>query len=347
MTFSHIALGNQALQAGDYPRALEHYRLAQRIYPHWAHLLECNIKIAKLRLTHPESFSTSRTATVDIVIPVFNALEDVKRCLASLEMNADDVNVHLIIVNDGSDAVTTQWLRARCTDTSRFTLIEHPGNLGYTKAVNTGLRASVAPYVITQNSDTIVSRGWLRGMLRCIESSPSIGIVGPLSNAATWQNVPILRDETGSFAVNTLPPGVDVDRMARLVAGISARAYPRLPFINGFCFMLRRAVIEAIGYMDEITFPIGYGEEIDYCIRAADAGFELAVADDVFVFHAKSRSFGQERRKALSVQGFQALKQKHSREKYFERAKIADDSNELRAIREQIKAALDQFAPPR
>ena len=55
--------------------------------------------------------------------------------------------------------------------------------------------------------------------------------------------------------------------------------------------------------MDEENFPIGYGEENDYCIRAADAGFTLAIADDAYVFHAKSKSFGHSRRKELSKQG--------------------------------------------
>src|SRR5690606_5409678 len=113
-----------------------------------------------------------------------------------------------------------------------FQLIEHESNLGYTRAVNAGLRASTAEFVITQNSDTIVSAGWLNGLVACMRSDRKIGIVGPLSNAASWQNVPRLRNDAGEFAVNDLPARMSVDDMARLVSRCASKAYPRLPFVN-------------------------------------------------------------------------------------------------------------------
>lgn len=278
--------------------------------------------------------------SIDIVVPVFNALDDVKRCLTSLEQCQDGFRVRVIVVNDGSDDDTTQWLRYRCKGSPIFKLIEQRQNRGYTRAVNTGLRDSTADFVITQNSDTIVSRGWLKGMVRCMESDPKIGIVGPLSNAASWQNVPILKDETGSFAVNELPSGVDVGEMARLVADVSERSYIRLPFINGFCFMIRRAVIDSIGYMDEENFPIGYGEENDFCIRAADAGYILAVADDVYVFHAKSKSFGHEKRTKLSKMGTAALKRKHGTERFVTLVSLVGNTIGLDEVRGRISRAI-------
>lgn len=282
---------------------------------------------------------------VDIVVPVYNALDDVKLCLSSLALHTDGLKVRAIVVNDGSDAITTQWLRNYCAARDFFRLIEHPRNLGYTRAVNLGIKASTARYVITQNSDTIVSPGWLVGLVRCIESSKKIGIVGPLSNAASWQNAPNLYDETGAFAVNTLPLGLSVSDMARVVDRASVRRYPRTPFLNGFCFMIKREVIESIGYMDEENFPIGYGEENDFCIRAGDAGFELAIADDVYVFHAKSKSFGHDRRKQLSKQGSEKLRAKHSPEKFKFLLEKVKDTAALDEVRQRIITALDKAAP--
>lgn len=349
MTVSHIALGNQALKASDYERALTHYRQAQSSHPQLAHLLRANIAVAERRMGSAPSFEQHIQAavatTIDVVVPVYNALEDVQRCLASLETHTDGFDVRIIVVNDGSDASTSHWLREHCASKPLFTLIEHPLNQGYTRAVNAGLKSSTAPYVITQNSDTIVAAGWLRGLVRTMESDPELGIVGPLSNAASWQNVPNLKDDSGSFAVNALPQGLDVDGMARLVAEVSERRYPRLPFVNGFCFMIRRAVIDAIGYMDEENFPVGYGEENDYCIRAADAGFQLAIADDVYVFHAKSKSFGHERRKELSARGTESLKRKHTPSKYFARVEGVKRTEVLDQVRLLVQAALAARSP--
>lgn len=281
---------------------------------------------------------------VDVVVPVYNALEDVKKCLLSIEQKNDGFDVRIIVVNDGSDSETTSWLKSFCNNSPTCTLIEHRLNRGYTKAVNSGLELSDAPYVVTLNSDTIVTRGWLKALVRCINSDSKVGIAGPLSNAASWQNVPELYDQAGSFAINELSHGMTPDEMADIVAAASSRKYPRVPFVNGFCFMIKREVLTAIGVMDEKNFPVGYGEENDFCIRAADAGFQLAVADDAYVFHAKSKSFGHARRKELSQEGDRALRAKHTDQKVKELVAQVANTTVLDRIRASIKGQIEEKA---
>ena len=103
----------------------------------------------------------------------------------------------------------------------------------------------------------------------------------------------------GDWAENPLPEGLSVADMGRLVATYSGRVYPRISFLNGFCLMIKRGLIDQIGYLDEERFGEGYGEENDYCLRAAKAGWHLAVADDTYIYHAQSRSYSHERRKQL------------------------------------------------
>ncbi len=88
--------------------------------------------------------------------------------------------------------------------------------------------------------------------------------------------------------------------MAASVAKNSLRLYPGMPFLNGFCLLIRRAVLEGVGLFDEANFGEGYGEENDYCLRARSAGWTLALADDTYIYHAQSRSYNRERRKNLS-----------------------------------------------
>lgn len=343
---SDLILGNKALKEKSYAQALKHYHAAIAKQPELVRMIKVNIQLVEKKLALGGIVSTGTAGkqqnaeTIDIVVPVYNALEDVKLCLQSLARHTDGFKVRVLVVNDGSDEATSQWLQAYCSGNTLFQLIEHPVNRGYTRAVNTGLRASTADYVITQNSDTIVSAGWLKGMVRCMRSDPRIGIVGPLSNAATWQNVPNLRDKSGSFAVNDLPNGHSVETMAQLVASVSNQHYPRTSFLNGFCFMIRRAVIDQVGFMDEENFPIGYGEENDYCIRTTDAGYDLAIADDVYIFHAKSKSFGHERRKLLSEEGTQSIKRKHTTKKYEERVALIKKTEPLDLVREKISVEL-------
>lgn len=261
----------------------------------------------------PESGSSANTivmtSTVEVIIPVYNAPEFVERCICSLLEHAEG-QVDFLLINDGSDDQTTDLLRRLASDKDNVRLIEHQENQGYTRAVNTGLRESTADYVILLNSDTEVSSGWIRRLVLCASSDPRIGIVGPLSNAASWQSVPEVK--TGAkFATNPIPIGLTVQDVAEAVVRASKRAYPRTTFVNGFCFLIKRQLIDAIGVMDEENFPVGYGEENDYCMRARAAGFELAIADDVYVYHAKSKSFGDDRRTKHAEEGRHSLSRKY------------------------------------
>ena len=275
--------------------------------------------------------------SVDIVVCVHNALEDVRRCLESV-LSRTALDFRLIVVNDGSGPETTTWLRQSAAKHSAMELIETDGPLGYTRAANRGLGAGTAPYVVLLNSDTIVPRLWVEGLLQCLQTDERLGIVGPLSNAASWQSIPERFAEGGGWEVNDLPVGYNVDEYGELVHRMSEQAFPHVQFLNGFCLLMRREVIETIGYLDEDAFPQGYGEENDYCIRARETGFELAIADHCFVYHAKSRSFGTQARDRLAEAGREALRLKHGKRVIEEGTRELEGTPPLAQIRSRLSS---------
>jgi len=287
---------------------------------------------------------------VDVVVPVHNALAHVRACLMSLAEAPTGCDVRVIVVDDASGPETAGWLAGTvpslATDTVTFELHRLDENRGYTAAANVGLRLGRAPQAVLLNSDTLVTPHWLDGLLRCLGSDPGLGLVGPLSNAASWQNVPDLHAPGGGFAINALPDGMTPADMAALVRSVARGRYPRSPVINGFCTMIRRAVLDAVGYLDEDTFPVAYGEETDLCLRAADAGFALAYADDTYVYHAKSQSFGPARRTELSDAGLDALRAKHGADRIAAAIRQAADCPDMAATRRRIARALDDRARP-
>lgn len=259
----------------------------------------------------PALLAPCREKSADIVICIHNGLDDVKRCLAAVH-DTLSANHRLVLVDDGSDAPTRDFLDGFIAAHPEAQLIRHPQAGGYTVAANAGLRASSADYVILLNSDTVVVENWALKLIRCAEQAPDIGMVGPMSNAASWQSVPECIDERRELVVNPLPPGFDVEHMDQLLELHStAPLYPRVNLLNGFCLCIKRKLIDSIGLLDEASFPHGYGEENDYCFRAQDAGFALAVATDTYVYHAKSRSYTHARRKALSKEGTRAFRSKY------------------------------------
>ena len=255
--------------------------------------------------------SASSVKSVAVVVPVFNAAAEVKECLAALFENGGYDT--LIVVDDASDAETAELLD-REAQRRPFQLIRNKSNLGYTRSVNIGLRAALGhDVVVFLNSDTVTTLGWVARIRKAFELNPKVGIAGPLSNAASYQSIPEVKGEDGNFITNALPDGLTADDIA-LAVGRRTASYPRVPVINGFCFALRTELVRQIGLFDEEKFPVGYGEENDLCLRAAAAGWELAVVDDAYVYHAKSASFGAERRQELAQLGRRALNEKHGAE---------------------------------
>jgi GT2 family glycosyltransferase len=137
-----------------------------------------------------------------------------------------------------------------------------------------------------------------------------------MSNAASQQSVPDHRSSTSNTAINPLPEGYDVARMDEWCEEQATKdASVLVPLVHGFCFAIRRELRESIGMFDEQAFPSGYGEENDFCLRASNAGYLLAVALHTFVFHEKSQSFGSEERMALMKNGADKMSEIHGRER--------------------------------
>lgn len=248
----------------------------------------------------------------DVVICVHDALDHVRVCLDSVCQHRRSDTQALVIVDDGSEDATQSYLAEFARTRSWVTLLRVEVAEGYTRAANRGLRATTAEFVILLNSDTIVTGGWAEKLADAAWSMPRMGIVGPLSNAASHQSIPDHKDLPAQTAVNRLPPGLTPDGMNRFCEQMAtARRVLHVPLVHGFCIGIRREVLEHVGTFDEASFPDGYGEENDYCFRASDAGFGLAIALNTYVHHAKSQSYAQDRRVVLFRRSVDTLRRLH------------------------------------
>lgn len=246
-----------------------------------------------------------RDISVSIVVPVFNALDDVKLCLESIKTSTFD-NYEVIIADDGSEEEVKNWLRAFEKLNSKFKLRIADVNRGYTCNVNDAIKNLNSDYIILLNSDTKVYGNWIEELIIPFTKDPSIGISGPLSNAGGWQTVPYLRGD------NTLPKHLDLKKVnAFLQSDIYSEDFAISDIINGFCFCFSQEVKNTVGLFNEVEFPQGYGEEDDFCIRARRAGFKNIVVTSVYVHHSKSKSFGHEKRMKLATAGRKVLDHKY------------------------------------
>lgn len=297
-------------------------------------------KLKQLRLIEKKKI-TKHEESIDIIICVHNALEDVKVCLSSVLRYTSDP-FRIILVDDNSDKTTHEFLESFVFQHRNAVLLNNnTENHGYGYSVNIGLRYSTAKYIVLLNSDTIVTKNWVDKMVDCSNSDDNIGIVGPLSNTSSWQSVPKIFGDDGDWCRNELPEGMSVDYFAELIEENSSCIYPKVPLLNGFCMLIKRFVIDKIGYIDEENFGEGFGEEDDFNCRAKKAGIDLAICDNTYIWHSQSKSYTDERRLKLCEKSGKKLKEKHGAEYISQACYFMQNDPVLCSIRRRTQMYID------
>jgi len=245
----------------------------------------------------------------------------------------------LIVVDDCSGDETRCYLDTFSSQHDFVDVLHLQSQHYYTKAANVGLKESNACLRTLLNSDTIVTKSWWWKVQKIFSMSPAIGIVGPLSNAASTQSVPFVKSSKDQTAINDLPLGVSIDIFGEYIEEVGSSVItPFVPLVHGFCLTIRDVVLEEISFFDEKTFPRGYGEENDFCFRAEDAGFVLAIAVDTFVFHAKSKSYNSSDRIKFMHDGMLNLSNKHGADRIKKAVAFMEQNIHLQCMRDAVLA---------
>ncbi|HEX6136074.1 MAG TPA: glycosyltransferase [Casimicrobiaceae bacterium] len=269
---------------------------------------------------------------VDIVVPVYNAPQDLRRCAESV-LACTSGSFRLLLIDDASpDPGVAEVLGAlRRRDDPRIEIERNDRNRGFTATVNRGMAASRADVVLL-NSDTIVTRDWLDALVRCAASDARIATVTPFSNNAEICSFPRFCED------NRWRVDADPEPIRSALARAAVPTYPDLPTGVGFCMYIRRAALDALGTFD-LAFGAGYGEENDFCLRAARAGWRNVLADDAFVVHTGGRSFAG-RKSELAERNLALLTARHPHYAAMVERYIAEDP--LRALREAALSRLER-----
>ena len=189
-----------------------------------------------------------------------------------------------------TDRTTAPGITSRAFKTLAVpvTVIANATNRGFPAAINQVVRGE---FLVLLNNDVVVTEGWL-GQLVALASveggtteggipKSKIGLVGPMSNYAA---PPQLVEDV---------PYRDLDEMQGFARGWREEHRGKwftVRKLSGFCLLMTRDVYQAVGGLDE-RFGLGFFDDDDLAERARRAGFELAVAYDLFVHHFGSRTF--------------------------------------------------------
>ena len=202
----------------------------------------------------------------DIIIPVWNELQSTKECIESLRANTL-YPYKLILIDNGSKVDTQNYLKGLERE---VILIRNEKNEGFIKAINQGLKVSKAPYVCILNNDTLPARGWLSELMRFAEKHPGVGLLNPICGGHKEENVTV--NEYAKKLISNRDKHMEMNQC------------------QGFCMLIKREVIDKIGYLDE-RFGLGGFDDTDYSMRAHQAGYRCVSVYSSYVYHKEHKSF--------------------------------------------------------
>ncbi len=160
------------------------------------------------------------------------------------------------------------------------TVEANDGNLGFVRTANTAFALLAGEDIVLVNSDVDVLPGWWDALQRAA-TGHGVASASALTDEGTILSVPALR---------TLRE-VDARLVSRIVDAAGVRGMTAtIPVAVGHCVYFKRAALEAVGDFDEAFSP-GYGEEVDWSLRARRGGWHHVAALDSLVLHEGEGSF--------------------------------------------------------
>jgi len=225
---------------------------------------------------------------VDVIVPVYRGYDDTLACIHSVLASHNTTAYELVVINDDSPepdlVIALKAIAAR----GLIHLIHNDANQGFVRSVNTGMARHPERDVILLNADTIVYGNWIDRLRAHRVGKKNVGTITPWSNNATLLSYPV------TFANNDFDLEIDFAELDRLVARTLAGEACDIPTGVGFCLYVSRDCMDDIGAFNSRAFGRGYGEENDFCLRAAARGWRNIAACDVFVRHTGEVSFQKE-----------------------------------------------------
>jgi hypothetical protein len=246
---------------------------------------------------------------VSICIPTLNASGYLRDCLRSIgeqpqltwvadasgiessqgngSVQTSSLTIEVIIVDNASSDDTLEMLTSEFP-TAR--LVKNSTNLGYTRPINQALQLSQGRYMLLLNPDTVVLPGAINELVGYLEAHPEVGICGPkvLNRDGTLQKA-CKRGVSRPWAAFSYFSGLSaLFPHSKFFGGyllnyLAEDEIHEVDGISGSCMLIRRAVIDQIGFLDERFFA--YQEDADYCFQAKKAGWKVVYLPSAQIMH--------------------------------------------------------------
>jgi hypothetical protein len=235
--------------------------------------------------------------TPDLSICIINhrTPELTRECLRSIADTASGLTLEVFVVNNTGDPLTLEPLRFGRTQVG-IVLIQNEQPLGFAANQNQMLARAQGRYWLPLNSDTIVQPGALQELVRFMDANPRCGIAGPKLVHADGSLQPSARNFPTPLTHFLEASGLwQLLRRSRWVGQHYLLCNPHdqvMPadWLTGACLIVRAEAARQVGCYDARLFPGMYGEDMEWCWRMRQCGWEVTFDPDAVVTHLESQS---------------------------------------------------------
>ncbi len=235
---------------------------------------------------------------LSVVIVNWNVCDLLRCCLHSLLANTQHptspIQIELIVIDNASSDGSAEMVR---TEFPQVQLIANDQNQGFTAATNQGLAVAQGRYLLLLNPDTEVVGDALATMVRYMDAHPQVGALGPQLYYPDGSRQPSRRRfptfTTALVESTIIQEWWRDNRFLRryYMADTPDDTIQEVDWVIGACLLVRRQVYEQVGGLDEGFFM--YSEELDWCRRIKDAGWQVVYLPTATVIHHEGRSSEQ------------------------------------------------------
>ena len=208
---------------------------------------------------------------LSIIILSYNTKDLTLRCVESVakqyEKELEEKRMEIIVVDNDSADDSVSILLGLKKKTSNVSIIQNKENVGFAKGCNIGSKAAKGKYVLFLNSDTQVEDDGFIQMVKFLEKSPKVAILGgKLEN-----NNGSIQRSCGKFynLFNLVIMLLGLERLGFLRS--SPDTIQKVDWVSGACMMVRSDVFKKLTGFDEKFFM--YMEDMEICFRAQKLGF--------------------------------------------------------------------------
>lgn len=240
---------------------------------------------------------------ISVIIVTWNSEEELTACVNSVITASKGLDAELIIIDNNSS--DNSFAIANKINYHKLQTVKNPENLGYTKAVNQGIRLAKGKYVLLLNPDTVLQENSIKAMFDFLESNTGYGACAPLMKNP---------DGTIQYSVRNFPNYWHMFTEFSLLAYI----FPKTKLFGGWkakymdyskeqdieqpmaaAFMIRSSLLADIGNMDE-RFSMFFND-VDLCKKIYDTGFKIRLIPPSIVTHEHGASIKKDRARMIRV----------------------------------------------